>query len=154
MVRSYKSLSVVERAFRRMKTVDLDVRPINHRLADRVRAHVFLCMLAYYVEWHMRRDLAPLLFQDEQRAEAEATRASVVAPAPRSASALAKDRTKRTPDGYPVQSFRDLLRDLATVAKNRVQPRAPQAPAFEVMTTPTALQTRAFRLLNVAPVKV
>ena len=154
VVRSYKSLAVVERAFRRMKTVDLDVRPINHRLVDRVRAHVLLCMLAYYVEWHMRHDLAPLLFQDEHRAEAEATRPSVVAPAPRSARATAKDRTKRTGDGHTVQSFRDLLRDLATVARNRIQPKAPQAPAFDVMTTPTALQTRAFRLLNVAPVKL
>ncbi len=154
VVRSYKSLAVIERAFRRMKTVDLDVRPINHRREDRVRAHVFLCMLAYYVEWHMRRDLAPLLFQDEQRAEAEAHRPSVVAPAPRSASATAKDRTKRTRDGHTVQSFRDLLRDLATVAKNRVQPTAPKAPAFDVMTTPTSLQTLAFRLLKVAPVKL
>jgi len=154
VVRSYKSLAVIERAFRRMKTVDLDVRPINHRREDRVRAHVFLCMLAYYVEWHMRRDLAPLLFQDEQRAEAEAHRPSVVAPAPRSDSATAKDRTKRTRDGHTVQSFRDLLRDLATVAKNRVQPTAPKAPAFDVMTTPTSLQTLAFRLLKVAPVKL
>ena len=102
----------------------------------------------------MRRDLAPLLFQDEQRAEAEAHRPSVVAPAPRSASATAKDRTKRTRDGHTVQSFRDLLRDLATVAKNRVQPTAPKAPAFDVMTTPTSLQTLAFRLLKVAPVKL
>ena len=94
--------------------------------------------------------LAPLLFQDEHRAEAEATRPAVVAPAPRSARATAKDRTKRTGDGHTVQSFRDLLRDLATVARNRIQPKAPQAPAFDVMTTPTALQTRAFRLLNVA----
>ena len=98
--------------------------------------------------------LAPLLFQDEHRAEAEATRPAVVAPAPRSARATAKDRTKRTGDGHTVQSFRDLLRDLATVARNRIQPKAPQAPAFDVMTTPTALQTRAFRLLNVAPVKL
>ena len=154
VVRSYKSLAVVERAFRRMKTVDLDVRPINHRREDRVRAHVFLCMLAYYVEWHMRRDLAPLLFQDEQRAEVEAHRPSVVAPAPRSDSATAKDRTKRTGDGHTVQSFRDLLRDLATVTKNRVQPTAPEAPAFDVMTTPTSLQSLAFRLLKVAPVKL
>ncbi len=154
VVRSYKSLAVVERAFRRMKTVDLAVRPIHHRLADRVRAHVLLCMLAYYVEWHMRHDLAPLLFQDEQRAEAEAQRPSVVAPAPRSASATAKDRTKRTGDGHTVQSFRDLLSDLATVAKNRVQPTAPGAPAFDVTTTPTALQTLAFRLLKVAPLKL
>ena len=137
-----------------MKTVDLDVRPINHRREDRVRAHVFLCMLAYYVEWHMRHALAPLLFQDEARAEAEAIRPSVVAPAPRSESARAKDRTKRTGDGHTVQSFRDLLRDLATVARNRVQPTAPQAPAFDVMTTPTSLQKRAFRLLKVAPVKL
>lgn len=154
VVRSYKSLSVVERAFRRMKTVDLDVRPINHHLVGRVRAHVFLCMLAYYVEWHMRRDLAPLLFHDEHRAEAEASRVSVVAKAPRSKSAKAKDQTKRTEDGHTVQSFRDLLSDLATVAKNRVQPKALNVPAFDIMTTPTPLQSLAFRLLNVVPAKL
>ena len=127
---------------------------IVHRRAERVRAHVFLCMLAYYVEWHMRQALAPLLFQDEDRAAAEAQRPSVVAPAPRSQRAQAKDRTKRTEDGYPVQSFRDLLGDLATVIKNRVQPKAPEAPAFDVVTTPTSLQTLAFQLLNVTPTKL
>jgi len=154
VVRSYKSLSHVERAFRRMKTVDLDVRPINHRLADRVRAHVFLCMLAYYVEWHMRRDLTPLLFQDEERAQAEVDRSSVVAPAPRSQSAKAKDLTKRTTDDQPVQSFRDLLSDLATVVKDRIKPTADNAPEFDKVTTPTPLQQRAFDLLNVSPVQL
>ena len=96
-VRNYKSLSGVERAFRSLKTVDLHVRPIHHRQPDRVRAHIFLCMLAYYVEWHMRKDLAPLLFDDEDKVAAEKLRASVVAPAQRSPSAQAKAHSKRTP---------------------------------------------------------
>ena len=95
-VRNYKSLSGVERAFRSLKTVDLHVRPIHHRQPDRVRAHIFLCMLSYYVEWHMRQDLAPLLFDDEDKAAAEKLRASVVATAQRSTSAQAKAHSKRT----------------------------------------------------------
>jgi transposase len=144
-VATYKSLSTVERAFRSLKTVDLKVRPIYHRLADRVKAHVFLCMLAYYVEWHMRRELAPLLFDDEDRAQAEAKRKSVVAPAERSDSALAKDRTKQTSDGLPVHSFRTLLADLATLTKNRV--RAGEA-TLDMLAAPTPIQSRAFRLLQ------
>src|ERR1700733_12715900 len=101
-VRSYKSLSQVERAFRCIKTVDLHVRPIYHWLADRVRAHVFLCMLAYYLEWHMRQKLAPMLFDDTEKQEDEAARASVVAPAKRSAGAIRKQTTGFTPDGLPV----------------------------------------------------
>ncbi len=154
VVRSYKSLAVVEHAFRRIKTIDLEVRPVHHRLADRVRAHVLLCMLAYYVEWHMRQALAPLLFQDEERAKAEAQRSSVVAPAPRSDSAKKKDATKTTTDGFPVQSFRDILSDIATVAKNRVQPKATGGPAFDMITTPSPLQSRAFSLLNISPAKL
>jgi transposase len=144
-VATYKSLSTVERAFRSLKTVDLKVRPIYHRLADRVKAHVFLCMLAYYVEWHMRRELAPLLFDDEDHAQAEAKRKSVVAPAERSDSALAKDRTKQTSDGLPVHSFRTLLADLATLTKNRV--RAAEA-TLDMLAAPTPIQSRAFRLLQ------
>jgi hypothetical protein len=148
-VASYKSLSGVERAFRSLKTVDLHVRPIHHRLPDRVRAHILLCMLAYYVEWHMRLLLAPLLFDDHDKPQARAARASVVAPAQRSAVALCKAATKKTDDGFPVHSFQTLLRDLATIAKNRIQPTDKKIPAFDMLTTPTALQQRAFDLLGV-----
>ena len=148
-VRAYKRLSTVERAFRSLKSVDLKVRPVFHRTAERVRAHVLVCMLAYYVEWHMRRRLAPLLFDDEDRAGAEAARASVVAPARVSESARRKARRKRTDDGRPVHSFRTLLGDLATIAKNRVAPRLPGAEPFELLTRPTELQREAFRLLGV-----
>ena len=148
-VRAYKRLSTVERAFRSLKTVDLKVRPVFHHDADRVRAHVFLCMLAYYVEWHMRRKLAPLLFDDEDRPGAEAARAGVVAPARVSESAERKARRKRTDDGYPVHSFQTLLGDLATVARNRIAPRLTGAEPFDILTRPTELQRKAFRLLEV-----
>jgi transposase len=149
-VRSYKSLSTVERAFRSLKTVDLKVRPIHHHLEDRVRCHVFLCMLAYYVEWHMRRALAPILFDDEDRAAAEQLRDSVVAPAQRSPRALDKACRKTTEDGYPVHSFATLLTDLATVVRNTCQPTSIKAPAFEKVTTPTPIQQRALDLLQVS----
>jgi transposase len=150
-VRSYKRLAQVERAFRSLKSVDLHIRPIHHRLAERVRAHVFLCMLAYYVEWHMRERLKPLLFDDEDRAEAEASRPSVVAPARRSARAAAKAAAKRTPDGLPVHSFRTLLADLATLTKNRIRPKLKDAPSFDLLATPTPVQQRAFSLLGTTP---
>jgi transposase len=150
-VACYKRLARVERAFRSLKTVDLKIRPIHHHLADRVRAHVLLCMLAYYVEWHMRRALAPLLFDDDDRAAAERRRQSVVAKAQRSESADQKARRKRTPDGYPVHSFQTLLRDLATLAKNRVQPKDSTLQPFEMLTTATPLQQQAFDLLGVSP---
>jgi transposase len=149
VVASYKSLSGVERAFRSLKTVDLHVRPIHHRLPDRVRAHILLCMLAYYVEWHMRQLLAPLLFDDHDKPQARAARASVVAPAQRSAVALRKAATKKTDDGFPVHSFQTLLGDMATIAKNRIQPTDKKIPPFDMLTTPTALQQRAFDLLGV-----
>jgi hypothetical protein len=149
-VRHYKSLAVVERAFRSFKTVDLKVRPIHHHLAARVRAHVFLCMLAYYVEWHMRETLTPMLFDDDDKPAAQRGRASVVAPAQRSPKALAKARSKRTEDGAPVHSFQTLLADLATVAKNRVRTKAARNAAFDIITMPTALQQRAFDLLAVS----
>src|SRR6516225_6329149 len=117
-VRNYKSLSLVERAFRCLKTVDLQIRPVYHWLADRVRAHVFLCMLAYYLEWHMRQRLAPMLYDDTEKDAAQALRASVVAKAERSASAITKQTTGRTEDGLPVHSFRTLLADLATLTRN------------------------------------
>jgi transposase len=149
-VRSYKSLSGVERAFRSLKTVDLHVRPIHHRDSDRVRVHIFLCMLAYYVEWHMRKDLAPILFDDDDKASAEKLRASVVAPAQRSEAAQSKARKKRTPDNLPIHSFQTLLTDLATIVANRVQPKNGDTPAFDVITTPTPLQKRALDLLKVS----
>jgi transposase len=150
-VRAYKDLSKVERAFRCLKTVDLKIRPIFHWLADRVRAHVFICMLAYYVEWHMRQPLAPLLFDDDDRAAAEDLRESIVAPAQYSPSAKEKAATKLTKDGYPVHSFRSLLKDLATLAKNRVRTKGEESGSgeFDMLTTPTALQRRAFDLLEV-----
>lgn len=148
-VRAYKRLAAVERAFRSLKSVDLKVRPIHHRDPDRVRAHVLLCMLAYYVEWHMRQALAPMLFDDHDRAAGERRRASVVAPARRSPAAEDKARTKRTEDGLPVHSFQSLLRDLATVAKNRVLPKAAATPAFDMINPPTSVQQRAFDLLRV-----
>jgi hypothetical protein len=149
-VRSYKQLAAIERAFRSLKTVDLKVRPIHHRKADRVRAHVFLCMLAYYVEWHMRRAWAPLLFDDDDPAAAEAERRSIVAPAQRSPRAQAKARTKRTANGEPVHSFHSLLRHLRTIVKDRMRLKSDAAIEFDKTTTPTPLQQRALDLLGVS----
>jgi len=147
-VRSYKQLARLERAFRSLKSLDLQLRPIYHRLADRVRAHVLLCLLAYYVEWHLRRAWAPLLFEDQQRDEPHLP--SPVAPAQRSADAKAKARTKRTAaDALPVQSFRGLLSDLATISKNRIQPTRQSIPPFDMVTRPTALQCHALELVGV-----
>jgi len=148
VVRAYKDLSKVERAFRCFKTIDLKVRPIYHWLDDRIRTHVFLCMMAYYVEWHMRRKLSPILFDDHERAEAERQRKSIVAPAPRSKAAARKDHRKRTDDDEPVHSFRTLLEDLGTLAKNRVRIRG-SSEEFYVLTQPTVLQARALALLGV-----
>src|SRR6266567_4080075 len=145
-VRNYKSLSGVERAFRSLKTVDLHVRPIHHRLPDRVRAHILLCMLAYYVEWHTRQLLAPLLFDDHDKPPAQAARTSIVAPAKRSDAARRKAATRKTDEGMKVHSFQTLLRDLATIAKNRIQPKDKKIPAFDMLTTPTNLQQQAFDL--------
>jgi hypothetical protein len=150
VVSSYKALSQVERAFRSFNT-DLDIRPIRHRLADRVRSHVFLRMLSYYVAWHMRERLAPILFADDDHAGAEAMRESPVAPALRSQRALRKIATKRTEQGMPVHSFASLLRDLDTVALNFIKPIHPDTPTFSIVTTPTPLQRRAFELLGVSP---
>ena len=146
-VRTYKRLAQVERAFRSLKSVDLKVRPIHHRLEERVRAHVLLCML--YVEWHMRQALAPLLFDDDHPAAAEAARSSVVAPAQRSPRAQRKALTKLTADGTPVHSFQTLISDLATLARNRILPNTRDPVAFDLVTTPTPLQQRAFDLLGV-----
>jgi len=148
LVGAYKGLAKVERAFRRLKTVDLHVRPIYHHLPDRVRAHVLLCMLAYYVEWHMRQALAPILFDDDDPAAGEALRESPVAPAKRSPRAKRKAARKRTQENQPVHSFQTLLADLATIAKNRIQANLPGAEPFEKITRPTPLQQRALSLLG------
>jgi transposase len=147
-VRCYKRLAQVERAFRSLKSVDLKVRPIYHRLADRVRAHVLLCMLAAYVEWHMKQSLTPLLFTDEDPQAGESLRSSVVAPAQRSAQALEKIHTRTTRDGFPVHSFATLIQDLATLTRNQVNVAG---RTLEMISTPTPLQRRAFELLEIAP---
>ena len=144
-VLAYKRLAVVERAFRSLKSVDLNVRPIYHRAPDRVRAHVFLAMLAYYVEWHMRQALAPVLFDDEQRGD---RRPSPVAPAVRSPEARAKAYSRRTTDNWPVQSFQDWLKDLGTIVKSRIEPRLRSLPAFDMTTRATAAQHYALELLH------
>ena len=156
-VLSDKSLSTVERAFRSCKTVDLEVRPVDHWNEDRVRAHVFLCLLAYHLEWHMRQALAPLLFDDADRAAAQARRRSPVATATISPAAQRKAASKHTEDGHPVHSFRTLLTDLATMTRNTVRFGADpgsgpgQALDTTVLATPTALQKHAFDLLGVSP---
>jgi len=149
-VRAYKSLSQVERAFRSMKSVDLKVRPIFHRLPDRVRAHVFLCMLAYYIEWHMRQQLTPILFDDHECDKAKQQRASIVAPAQRSSQAQRKAARKTTDSGTPVHSFQTLLSDLATIAKNVIQVGGAAGHSFTVITTPTAAQQQAFESLDIS----
>jgi len=148
-VRAYKGLSRAERAFRSLKSVDLKVRPIFHWTSNRVKSHVLLCMLAYYVEWHMKGALAPILFEDHDRAGAEALRDSVVAPAKRSLSALRKIRTGETRDGLPVHSFRSLMADLGTLTKNRVHVKN-TGTTFDLYATPTPVQNRALELLGVS----
>src|SRR5438093_282827 len=147
-VRNYKALANVERAFRSIKTMDLKVRPIHHRTADRVRAHILLCMLAYYVEWHMREAWRELMFADTDQ-QAKATR-DPVAPAQRSKTAQAKVARHALDDGTPVHSFSTLMAELATIVRNTC--RTPNAgldvPTFEILTTPNAKQQRAFALLQ------
>jgi Transposase DDE domain len=150
-VAAYKSLAHVERAFRSMKTVDLHVRPVFHYSEQRVRAHVFLCMLAYYVEWHMRERLKPMLFDDEYLEEASASRASPVAKAVRSEHAKAKDASKRAEDGLPLHSFRTLLKDLATLSYNITHTALNPAAKITLTTRPTPLQDKAFKLLGLNP---
>ena len=147
-VRSYKRLTQVERAFRSLKTVDLEIRPIHHRLEHRVRAHIFLCMLAYYVLWHMLEAWRPLLFGDEAH-HAKATR-DAVAPATRSEAALRKVHSKTLDDGSEVHSFHTLLTLLSSIVRNvcRVPGAPPDVPTFDVVTTPSAKQQRAYRLLE------
>jgi Transposase DDE domain len=149
VVFSYKALAQVERAFRAFNT-DLDIRPIRHRTEDRVRAHVFLRMLSYYLSWHMQARLAPLLFTDDDKPAARGARPSPVAPATRSPRAQAKAATKQTPAGQPVHSFGSLLADLGTICLNTIAPADPAVPGFQLITTPTALQRQAFELLGVS----
>lgn len=149
-VRAYKNLSVVERAFRSIKTLDINVRPIHHRLAHRVRSHVLLCMLAYYVEWHMRKSLAPVLFDDDAASEHDAVHTSVVTPAPRSRRARRKASTKRTDDNLPVHSFQTLMKDLAAITKNRIKPKLPGNTMFDQIAKPTVLQQKILDLLEVS----
>jgi transposase len=147
-VRNYKSLANVERAFRSLKTIDLKVRPIHHRTADRVRAHIFLCMLAYYIEWHMREAWRELMFADTEQ-QAKTTR-DPVAPARRSKAALAKAARHTLGDGTPAHSFATLMAELATIVRNtcRTPNAGSDAPTFEVLTTPNPKQQRAFELLQ------
>ena len=148
--RAYKGLSRAERAFRILKSLDLQIRPIFHWTSNRIKSHVLLCMLAYYVEWHMKQALAPMLFEDHDRAAAEALRESVVAPAKRSLSAMRKIRTGKTSEGLHVHSFRTLIADLGTLTKNRIHIRSTGA-RFDLYANATPTQNQAFKLLGVTP---
>jgi hypothetical protein len=154
VVGAYKSLARVERAFRSLKTVDLRLRPIHHWLAPRVRAHVFLCMLACHVEWHMRERLKPILFDDDDPIAAAGKRASIVAPAQPSPAALRKRASKLTAHGGPVHSFQSLLRDLATCTLNEMTTTLNDAYRFALVATPTPTQAQAFNLLDVDPTRL
>ncbi|MBI5249646.1 MAG: IS1634 family transposase [Desulfomonile tiedjei] len=149
VVRAYKGLSRAERAFMSLKSIDLKVRPIFHWVSDRVKSHILICMLAYYVEWHMRAALAPMLFGDHDRAGAEALRKSVVAPAQRTSATKIRIRGLAS-DGLPVHSFQSLMADLGTLTKNRVHVKNTGA-TFELYATPTLVQNRAFDLLGISP---
>ena len=149
-VRAYKGLSRAERAFRILKSIDLQIRPIFHWTSNRIKSHVLLCMLAYYVEWHMKQALAPMLFEDHDSEAAEALRESVVAPAKRSMSAMRKIRTGKTSEGLPVHSFRTLIADLGTLTKNRIHIKSTGA-RFDLYANATPSQNQAFKLLGVTP---
>jgi len=153
-VQAYKDLSRVERAFRCLKTDGLEVRPIRHWMPERVRAHVFVCMLAYHVEWHLRQALAPLLFHD---AEIDAQRAERPSPVQRtepSEAAKTKKATKRSADGQRVMGFTGLIAHLGTLTRNTM--RAPSRPShrFVLYAKPTPLQEAAFKLLDLDPIRV
>jgi len=153
-VQAYKDLSRVERAFRSMKTVDLEIRPIRHWMAQRVRAHVFLCMLAYHVEWHLRDALAPLLFHDTDIEAARAERTSPVAKTEPSEIVKAKKATKRSADGQRVMSFDGLIAHLGTLVQNTMRVPLRSKHRFMLHSKPTALQEAAFRLLDLDPLRV
>jgi transposase len=149
VVRAYKLLAHAERAFRAMKSPELEIRPLHHRLEQRVRAHVFLCMLAYAVRFELEQRLAPLLFKDDS----PLAPADPVAPAQRSPAANKKAASKRSENGLPISSFRDLLDALATLCRNRVRLRGSQA-SFDQLTEQNQLQQRAFDLLELNPNRV
>lgn len=149
VVETYKSLAHVERAFRCMKMTDLRIRPIYHHKDDRIRAHVFLCMLAYYVEWHMRERLREVLFEDCDRESSRASRSSPVAPAVRSEKAKKKDVNRVTENGHPVQSFRDVLCDLTTLTRNRIR-IVDLDSEYDKLTAPTDYQRHVLSLLDVS----
>jgi len=153
-VQAYKDLSRVERAFRSLKTVDLEIRPIRHWSADRVRAHVFLCMLAYHVEWHLRRALAPLLFHDTDLDAARAQRPSPVVATELSETARAKKATKRNADGLPVMGFAELVDHLGTLVRNTMRMPLRERHCVTIHSKPTPLQEAAFKLLGLDPVRV
>ena len=153
-VQTYKDLARVERAFRCLKTVDLDIRPVRHWTEGRVRAHVFLCMLAYHVEWHLRQALAPLLFHDTEIEAARARRSSPVAKTEPSPQVLAKKATKRNHDGLTVMAFGDLMAHLGTLARNTVSASLQKGHSFTLHTRPTQIQETAFRLLDIDPLRV
>jgi transposase len=149
----YKGLATVERAFRCMKTTDLHIRPVNHHLPERVKSHVFLCMLAYYVEYHMRAALSPIIFQDEEeeKEKVRKQRKSIVAKAERSENALHKIAARRSADGYPIQSFQKVLDDLGTLTRNTIAPKENPNLTFKQLTEATSLQEKAFLLLKIPP---
>jgi transposase len=153
-VQAYKDLARVERAFRCLKTVDLEIRPVRHWMADRVRAHVFLCMLAYHVEWHLRQALAPLLFHDTDIAAARAERASPVRKTEPSQSAKTKKATGRNADGRPVMAFADLMDHLGTLARNDIAVPLQDNRSIILYTSPTRLQEAAFERLSIDPRRV
>ena len=150
VVRAYKDLAKVERAFCCLKMTDLKIRPIYHRLEERVRAQVFLCMMAYYVEWHLRQRLSGFLFEEEDHLAAEALRSSIVSPAQRSEGASRKKQTKRMPEGLPVHSFHTLLKNLATLTKNRLR-LGSSDQEFYITTQQTLYQREVFTHLSITP---
>jgi hypothetical protein len=151
-VRRYKSLAEVERAFRCLKGMDLLVRPIRHRTQERVPAHILLCLLAYYVEWHLRRAWAPLLFEDEGRGE-ERQRRDPIRPAQPTASAQAKKQSRETREGFPVHSFATLLAELASRARVSYEFQAGELKlTCQQVPDPTPLQERAYELIRTFPV--
>ena len=150
LVANYKNLEMVERAFRSLKSIDLNVRPIYHRLDNRVRAHIFICMLAYHIEHYMRCRLAPLLFVDEQK-ETAAERDSVVDPVKRSDSSKKKDHTHRTANGQsPISSFRDILPTLSAITRSRVNVEGHKKGAFKTTSKPTPYQKKILELLGIS----
>jgi transposase len=153
-VQAYKDLARVERAFRCLKSIDLDIRPIRHWTPKRARAHVFLCMLAYHVEWHLRDALAPLLFHDTELEVARAERASPVAKTEPSETVKAKKATKRSADGQPAMSFSQLMAHLGTLTRNTMRVPLRKSHRFTLHSRPSKLQEAAFKLLGIEPVRV